>query len=237
MIPAGTRTAGGARRVGACVKRTRIPAPALERPAPLIAHPAAQLGIAVCAALLIGFATAFAQGLLPHALSPLANSSGSWSLAAFLLALLSRRPWVSCLIGVLSLAAMLAGYDIASLVRGYSPSSGQTLFWLAAAATAGPLLGLAGNAVRTRSRFAPAAAGLMGGVLAGEGVYGLLYIADTTPPAYWACSIAAGVALTAWGVLRNSPTLAGVAAALGTAVPITVLFPLAYSPRFLLLFS
>ncbi|WP_047871144.1 DUF6518 family protein, partial [Nocardiopsis sp. RV163] len=112
----------------------------------------APLGAAVGAGLLAGFLTSYAQGLLPHGLAPLANSAGSWSLVALLLGMFSPRPWVCATAGVLSLAAMVLGYDLASVLRGFSASPGGTFFWLTAAALAGPVLGWGGNALRTRSR-------------------------------------------------------------------------------------
>lgn len=102
------------------------------------ASPLPALGIALAGALLIGFLTSFAQGWLPAPISSLANASGSWSLVAFLLALLDRRMWVSVGIGVLALVAMVLGYDLASILRGSGVSPFYTLFW-----------------VRPRSRSAP----------------------------------------------------------------------------------
>ncbi len=60
----------------------------------------------------------------------------------------------------------------------------------------------------------------MGGVLVGEGVYGLAYIADTTYPPYWWGQIAVGVALLcaiAVGRLR-SPPLVALSVAVGLVV-------------------
>lgn len=105
------------------------------------ASPLPALGIALAGALLIGFLTSFAQGWLPAPISSLANASGSWSLAAFLLALLGRRMWVSVGIGVLALVAMVIGYDLASILRGLGISPFYTLFWGAAAVTVGPCWG------------------------------------------------------------------------------------------------
>ncbi|RCV47687.1 DUF6518 family protein, partial [Marinitenerispora sediminis] len=132
-----------------------------------LAPSALPLAAAASGGAVVGVLTSFGQGWLPGALSSLANSGGSWSLAAFLLALLGPRRWVCVASGALALAAMVLGYDLASLLRGYAVSGVSTGFWLTAALTVGPLLGWGADAVRRRPRLAPWGAGAMGGVLVG----------------------------------------------------------------------
>jgi hypothetical protein len=215
-------------------------APDTKRPAPAFSATWPRpLATAVGGGLLVGFLTSYGQWVLPHGLASMANSVGSWSLIAFLFGMLSPRPWVCAVAGVLSLAAMVLGYDIASVLRGFPLSPGSTAFWLTAAVLAGPVLGWGGNAVRLRSRLTPLAVGAMSGVLVGEGAYGLLYIADTTSPVYWSCSIAAGAALLGWAAARRFPdprwrsplTAAGTTAALATA------FVVVYSGDLILWFN
>ncbi|GAB3445515.1 hypothetical protein GCM10027570_15710 [Streptomonospora sediminis] len=158
------------------------------------------LAAAVGGGALAGWLTSHGQGALPDALAPLANSAGSWSVLAFLLAMLSPRPLAAAAAGALALAAMVLGYNLAS---GNFVSVPMTGFWLAAAVVVGPVLGWGANGVRRRTRLAPWAVGAVSGVLVGEGVYGLVVISDTTPPAYWAGSIAAGLALLAWACVRR----------------------------------
>lgn len=57
----------------------------------------------------------------------------------------------------------------------------------------------------------------MGGVLIGEGIYGLTFIADTTYAPYWWGETVTGVLLAAWVVSRGPDCLkkATVAAAVG----------------------
>ncbi|GAA4943667.1 hypothetical protein GCM10023224_28080 [Streptomonospora halophila] len=195
------------------------------------------LATAVGGGLLVGCLTSYGQGLLPSALAPLANSAGSWSLIAFLLAMRGPRPWLCMLAASLSLAAMVLGYDLASVLRGYAASPVATAFWLTAAVVVGPVLGWGAATVRRRSGLAPAAIGAMSGVLVGEGVYGLLYIADTTSPLYWSGSVAAGTALLAWACVRRFPDprsiLLGTAATALTAAA----FVGVYSSNVLVLFS
>ncbi|WP_159940630.1 MULTISPECIES: DUF6518 family protein [unclassified Nocardiopsis] len=195
------------------------------------------VGVAAAAGLAVGALTSVAQGVLPGLLAPLANSAGSWSLAAFLLAALCPRPWTAALAGVLSLSAMVLGYDLASLARGYDASLVFTAFWLVAAVTVGPFLGLGGGALRARSRLAPAGVGAMSGVLVGEGVYGIAFISDTTPAVYWAGSVAVGLGLLAWAIVRAFPRVRPALAAVALGALVAVSFVAVYSSNPLALFT
>lgn len=150
----------------------------------------------VLPAFALGALTAYGQGWLPAQVSSLANSSGSWSLVAFVLAMRAGGPVVAAAAGSLALLALLAGYVVAAGVRGAPSSTGLLVFWGSAAVLAGPLLGLGGFWVRTcRGRPGALGVGAMSGVLVGEGVYGLTDVADTTSPPYWWGSIAVGLAV------------------------------------------
>lgn len=198
--------------------------------APLSGHsPWTQLAVAAGVGLLVGLLTSFGQGLLPESLSPMANSAGSWSLVAFLLAGLCPRRGFAVAVGVLSLFAMVAGYDLASALRGFGVSLGGSLFWVTAAVVVGPFLGLGGHALRVRNRLAPAAVGAMSGVLIGEGVYGLTVISATTPAEYWWGSVTAGAALVAWAAVRRFPRALPVSAAVGLTALVATAFHLVYS--------
>lgn len=176
--------------------------------------------LACVVAVVFGALTAGAQQWLPDQLRSLANSSGSWTLIAFLLALSARRAGAAALFGFASLAGLLAGYVAFAGIRGYASSTTMIVFWGAAAVVVGPLVGLGAHWAKTR-RDALAAVGIggMAGLLVGEGVYGLWYIAATTYPPYWWGSIIAGLMLLAGGValrLKRVPTAmvaAGVCAA------------------------
>ncbi|MFE1167251.1 DUF6518 family protein [Nocardiopsis sp. NPDC058789] len=199
------------------------PAPAGER------SPWFVLALAVGGGLLVGVLTSYAQGLLPGVLAPLANSSGSWSVAALLLAYPARRRGFAIAAGVLTLFAMVAGYDLASVLRGFHPSLGSSLFWCTAAVVVGPFLGWGAHALRTRSGYVPLAAGAVSGLLVGEGVYGLTVIAATTPAAYWWGSVAAGAALLVWAVVRRFPRFLPASGAVAAAAVVATVFPLVYS--------
>ena len=180
--------------------------------------------------LVLGALTAYAQGWLPEQVGSLANSSGPWALLAFLLAMLGSRPVVAAAFGSLSLLALLAGYVLGADVRGYPSSSQLIVFWGAAALLAGPLLGVGASWVRSRrGPLAALGAGAMSGVLVGEGVYGLAYIADTTYPPYWWGQIAVGLALLVVVTTRCLPDRRDIALGVGVAGLTAAAFVAVYS--------
>lgn len=78
---------------------------------------AARLGLVAVVALTLGFLTAYAQEWLPTELGSLANSSASWALAAFGLALfLASGVRTAALIGTLALFALLATCSVRTYV-------------------------------------------------------------------------------------------------------------------------
>jgi FtsH-binding integral membrane protein len=163
---------------------------------PRAAGPARPIAFVTISAFAVGILTSVGQGTLPFEMSSLANSAGSWSLAAFLLCLCNTAPRRGLVLGFLALAAMLAGYIVATELRGYATGTALWLFWGTAAIVAGPALGVAAAWVRgiDRSRIAAGAA-VIAGILVGEGAYGLTRIADTTSSAYWMVQITVGLAI------------------------------------------
>ncbi len=151
------------------------------------------------AGLALGVLTAYAQAWLPEDLGSLANSSGTWALIAFALALAAAGPRIAALFGCVALLALLAGYVLGASVRGFASGTSLVVFWGGAALVVGPVLGIGAHWVRTgRGAAAATGIGAMSGVLAGEGLYGLGYIADTTyPPFWWGETILAAGLLTA----------------------------------------
>ena len=152
--------------------------------------------LASALSLVLGALTAYAQGWLPEALGSLANSTGTWAAVAFGCALLARRAPVAALTGAVTLVGLLAGYVIGADLRGSSSSRSLIAFWGLASVTAGPAVGLCAHWVRTgHPKLAPLGAGAFVGILVGEGIYGLRFIADTTHPPYWRAQIIAGIGL------------------------------------------
>lgn len=156
--------------------------------------------LAVGCGLIAGAVTAIAQGMLPAWVSSLANSSGSWTLLAFLLALPAPTAVSGAVCGFGSLLSMLAGYVLTDLLRGYPASTGLMVFWSAAALVAGPLLGVGAQWLRRRpGTLAALGLSALSGVLLGEAGYGLLVIAQSTSPVYWWGQGLVGVLLLAAG--------------------------------------
>jgi len=154
--------------------------------------------------LIVGALTAYAQGWLSDDLGSLANSAGPWSLAAFGIAMISRRPAIAALWATLVLGACEVGYAIATSVRGRSNATSTVVFWLTAAVLAGPPLGVAGAWTRQRRWWLGASAGpaVLAGVLIGEPIYALSTIADTTTPAYWVGELLVGTAVVVIACVR-----------------------------------
>jgi hypothetical protein len=181
---------------------------------------AARLGLVGIVGLSLGILTAYAQEWLPQELGSLANSTGSWALVAFLLALvLAVGARSAALIGSLALLTLLVGYVVGADARGYSSGSALIVFWGAAALLAGPVVGICGFWANSGRALRPAVGvGTMSGVLIGEGIYGLTLIADSTYAQYWWGETVTGVLLAAWVVSRGPDRLqtAVVAIAVGT---------------------
>ena len=164
------------------------------------------LGMSTAAAvgLAVGVFTAYAQGWLGDSTASLANSAGPWSLAAFLVARFNRRLPAAIAAAMLTLACCELGYALATTVRGGTNSSSTVLFWLTAAALAGPPLGIAGSwSVSTGVRRGLGWS-VIGGVLLGEGVYGWTTVADTTDWRYWAVETVVGSAIVVVAVVRSA---------------------------------
>lgn len=118
----------------------------------------------------LGVLTSYAQGWLPEQVAPLANSSTSWCVVAALLALTARSAPAGALAATAALLSLNAGYGLGSELRGYVYGSQGLAFWSLAAVVAGPPVGAAVHWVRQRRRLlGPPAAGVLAGVVAGEG--------------------------------------------------------------------
>jgi hypothetical protein len=175
--------------------------------------------------LALGVLTAYAQEWLPQELGSLANSSGTWALIAFALALLAAGTRAAALFGCVALLALLLGYVLGANARGFASGSSLVVFWGGAAVVVGPVLGVAAQRVRAgRGMAAAVGIGMISGVLAGEGVYGLAYIAGTTYPPFWWGEALVGVALL---VVVAGARLAGARARL-VAVAVAAMTALAF---------
>lgn len=166
------------------------------------------LGAAV--GLVLGGATSFGQQYLPDGLRPFANSNSGWTLLAFVVVVVgtrwgsARRWWVAAGLGLVVFHALLQGYAIVSTLRGFPDSYGPGDFYFVVATLAGPVVGLAGLAWGAASGLVRAAgAGVVAAVMIGDGTWGLLRVLETTGWLWWVLSIAMGVGLLAWTLLRR----------------------------------
>ncbi|PFG37194.1 hypothetical protein ATL41_1947 [Flavimobilis soli] len=136
----------------------------------------------------LGFATFHAQGWLPEALAPFANSASGWTLlTACLVAIARPTAKAGAALGAASFVLLVLGYaaaaDVADLY--YSP----VRFGLIGLAV-GPFVGAAASSLRRGGRGAGAATALLSGIGLGEAFYGVTEVAGTTGLTYW---LAAGV--------------------------------------------
>ena len=152
----------------------------------------------------LGVLTAYAQFWLPEEVGSLANSAGTWSLAAFLLALLARNQRSAAVFGVIALVALLVGYVAGAAMRDLSTSRPLIAFWGLVAIAVGPFLGLGAHWLKTeKAVYGALGAGGISGLLVGEGIYGLVEIADSTYPPYWVVEILVGLSLLIWASARR----------------------------------
>ena len=185
--------------------------------------------VAVGAGLAIGIATSVGQASLPDGLAPLSNSSGSWCLCAFALALFERDPRRAALVGFASLVTMLAGYALATELRDYPVGTSMVVRWGVAAVIAGPALGVGAAWLRgPNPRLAAAAVAPIAGILLGEGLYGLTVVAATTSVGYWVGEVAVGLILVVLAAirLRNGP---GIALMLALSAVASLIFYVVYT--------
>ncbi len=183
-------------------------------------HPVVGLFVAAITSLVLGGVTSFAQGFLPEALAPFANSASGWTVLTVLIVWLLRGGTrASAVFGLASFDALVLGYTLVSEFRGlfYNP-----LLFGVAGAVAGPFVGVAATWLRSAGRRPALGAGLLCGIAIGEGVWGLLHVADTTGWFYWVLIGVVGMVVLA-ATLRSradsgTTVLLGVAAASVVAV-------------------
>ena len=179
---------------------------------------------ALAFAFAAGVGLSYGQSYAPDAVAPLFNSSAPVVLVAGLASLGARR-WVGAAsLGALAAPALVAGYYVASHLRGFAGSAGNIAMWGAAGVVFGAAMGLAWWLLRTPaspwSRAAGAAA--FPGIALGEAWHGLTRIVDTTPPTYWWTQAAIGVATLLVLAGLKVPTWAARLLAVGFTAAIAV---------------
>ena len=171
----------------------RAPGPSL---ASARSRMAARLILAVVAGLTAGALTEWSVPHLPFALEPLGNSAAPWVLVAFAVALTARGIGEAVMVAVVTLLALVLGFYVVEAGRGWGVSRHQVALWCVASVAIGPLVGLAAGWLRHAGRgWAAVGAGVLGGLLCGEAVWGLTGLRFSSPANYWHVQFVLGVAL------------------------------------------
>jgi Family of unknown function (DUF6518) len=167
--------------------------PDLDRsraPAALTVAPAlvSSMLLLVVASFALGGLTSWAQGVLPDAWAPLANSPSGWTVTTALVVAPTRPGLVrGAVFGGVGFVCLVLGYTFAAELRGLSYSP---VFWSLVGVLAGPFVGAAAAALLSRRHYLIAiGSGILAGVLAADGIYGLTKVADTTSPVYWTTAL------------------------------------------------
>jgi uncharacterized membrane protein YeaQ/YmgE (transglycosylase-associated protein family) len=187
---------------------------------PAWSRTAARFTLAAVIGFAAGAATEWSVPHLPFSLEPLSNSAGPWIVVAFVVALTAHRLRESVMLAVVSLLALVVGFYVAEAIRGWAVSAHQVALWSVASVVIGPLVGLAAGWLRHGRRTAGSlGAGVLGGVLAGEAVYGLTTLRFSTPADYWHVQLVLGIGLAVGLVLwRSRHHLLGSGPALATSL-------------------
>ena len=160
-----------------------------------------QLVLVVLVAAVLGGTTSFAQGFLPDALRPFANSASGWTLlTALTVALCRARTVPSAVFGAGAFAALVLGYQVVSGLRGYPTD--ETLF-LVVGIVVGPFIGVAASWLHRDQWRAAIGCAVLAGVALGEGAFGLLLLSEWTGWFYWTAIGLAGLGLLAHTLLRR----------------------------------
>jgi hypothetical protein len=157
---------------------------------------AGRLTLAAAVGLAVGALTLWSVLHLPFSLEPLSNTAAPWVLVAFAVALTARGIGESLVLAIVTLLALVLGFYVAEAIRGWPVSRHQIEFWSATSVLVGPLVGLAAGWLRHAGHRARAlGAGVLGGLLAGEAVYGLIALKFSSPADYWYVQFVLGAAL------------------------------------------
>lgn len=155
----------------------------------------------VVVSVVLGAVTSWAQGFLPDAWAPLANSPSGWAVMTTLVVMASRPtlPW-GAVLGAVGFVCLVLGYTLGSELRGlaYDPT-----LWGAIGLLTGPVIGAAAaGTASTRSVPVALGSGVLAGVLVADGIYGLTVVADTTSPVYWTTVLVVGLVVVLATPLR-----------------------------------
>ncbi|MFE5335158.1 DUF6518 family protein [Isoptericola sp. NPDC056573] len=216
--------------------RDRAVAPSSPRPAGPAPTPAPwgrpwTRGVVVLvASLLLGGLTSFAQGALPAAVVPVANSASGWTLVSAALvfwwaAATGARTWQAAALGAASFVLLVLGYTFAADLRGFVY---RPLLFSVVGVVVGPIVGVAAAWLRRPGTRAALGTALLAGVGVGDGVYGLTTVADTTGATYWVAIGVVAVVLLASMLARSLRGALAVATAVAGTAVVAALFVVAF---------
>ncbi|GEA87801.1 DUF6518 family protein [Cellulomonas cellasea] len=176
-----------------------------------------RVAVVPLASAALGALTLTAQGALPDAAVPFANSAGGWTLLTVLLVLWSRaRSRTAAVLGAASFVLLVLGYSASAHMHGlfYDPTFFGTI-----GLVAGPVVGVATAWLREHGLRAALGTAVLAGIGLGEAVYGLTSVVESTGAAYWVVLGAGALALLAGMLARRVRGAVPVlVATLGTAV-------------------
>jgi len=182
--------------------------------------------IAVVGSLVLGGLTSFGQQYLPAPLRSFANSSGGWTMLAFLLVRAGRaRPLLAAVLGVVAFEGLVEGYAVVSSWRGFFYAEPFSSVFSLIGFAAGPVLGVAASLTRwARPRWRVLGVTPLAAVLVGEGAWGLRHVADTTGSTYWILQLVLGPVFLAVAIRRFRPRRADAVLAVAMAAVGAVAF-------------
>lgn len=196
----------------------------------LVGQPWARGAVVLAASFLLGGLTSYAQGFLPDAAAPFANSASGWTLLTALLVAwaardLRTRTWHAAVLGAASFVLLTLGYTVAADLRGffYDP----TLFGVVGLVV-GPFVGVAAAWLWRAGARAALGTAVLTGIGLGESVYGLTAVVETTGATYWVVIGLASLVLLAAVLARRLRGTAPVALAAGGTAVVATAFVLAY---------
>ena len=119
----------------------------------------------------VGVGTSFAQADLPGSWASLANAASPWLVVPSVAGALSVRRGVAIASGFLACGMQVAGYYIASALRGFPVAHSEIAFWAACALIGGPAFGWAGWAWRRgTARTRPAGTAMLPATFLSEAI-------------------------------------------------------------------
>lgn len=183
------------------------------------------------ASFLLGGLTSYAQGFLPDAARPFANSASGWTvLTALLVAWFAGGPrtrtWHAAVLGAASFVLLVLGYTVAADLRGFVY---RPLLFGIVGVVAGPLVGIAAAWLRRRRVRAALGTALLAGIGIGEAAYGLTVVAEHTGATYWVVIGVVSLVLLAAMLVRRVRGAWPVAIATAGTAGVAVAFYLVYS--------